>query len=356
MPTDTKETKVLAFTLKSLTEEGTFEGLAAVYGNVDLGGDLIEPGAFTKSLNARNHKVRLFLDHDAKQRVGTAYLLDLGAGLQMRGVLNLDKAIGRDAYADLKHYQTHDLPMEMSIGYRTVQEQWTGGVRHLKVIDLWEVSLVSWGMNPRAQVTDVKAAEDVKRIVERDGEWCVVSEDGRQDLGCYATEAEAVERLRQIEGHKGEEMPEAKADSFATIYSRIQLWQARSQMQEALWYSLDTIVQDEAMTPEDKASAADTSLTEFHQAVLTWLGAAMGQYKAVQAIQEALETKAGRVLSRRNMKLVQDAVVALQAMIDAATAAEVSEDDEKQAPADEVPPEWRDLLADMTTFIGGRGQ
>lgn len=38
-----------------------------------------------------------------------------------------------------------------------------------------------------------------KRIVERDGKWCAVSEDGSRSFGCYDTRAEAAERLRQVE-------------------------------------------------------------------------------------------------------------------------------------------------------------
>jgi len=43
------------------------------------------------------------------------------------------------------------------------------------------------------------AIPSVKRIVRRDGEWCVLAEDSDRSFGCYATEAEARARLRQIE-------------------------------------------------------------------------------------------------------------------------------------------------------------
>ena len=39
--------------VKSLDEAGKFSGLASVYGNVDLGGDVVEPGAFTKAIADR---------------------------------------------------------------------------------------------------------------------------------------------------------------------------------------------------------------------------------------------------------------------------------------------------------------
>jgi hypothetical protein len=41
-----------------------------------------------------------------------------------------------------------------------------------------------------------------KKIKQEDGKWCVYSEDGTKNLGCYKSKEEATERLRQIEGHK----------------------------------------------------------------------------------------------------------------------------------------------------------
>jgi HK97 family phage prohead protease len=41
-----------------------------------------------------------------------------------------------------------------------------------------------------------------KRIVERDGQWCVVSEDGAKTLGCHPSRAEAVEQLQAVEANK----------------------------------------------------------------------------------------------------------------------------------------------------------
>ena len=40
------------------------------------------------------------------------------------------------------------------------------------------------------------------KLQKRGNEWCAVSEDGTKTLGCYPTEAQANERLRQIEAAK----------------------------------------------------------------------------------------------------------------------------------------------------------
>lgn len=56
------------------------------------------------------------------------------------------------------------------------------------------------------------------RLDQRDGEWCAVSEDGRRSFGCYPTEAEARERLRQVEAAKAArnaDEPDAPSKDYA---------------------------------------------------------------------------------------------------------------------------------------------
>lgn len=150
----------LRFELKELDEQGVFRGHAAVFGNVDLGGDVIEPGSFAKTLKDRGGKVVLLDGHDRSARIGVAYLAEDAKGLRVeRGVLNLAKPAGQAAYADLRFGLKHGVPMELSIGYETVKYDIRDNVRHLKEVRLWEVSLVTFGMNPKAKVTAVKDAD-----------------------------------------------------------------------------------------------------------------------------------------------------------------------------------------------------
>ena len=45
------------FELKEIADAGTFSGLGSTFGNVDLGGDIVEPGAFAESLDGRVPKM-----------------------------------------------------------------------------------------------------------------------------------------------------------------------------------------------------------------------------------------------------------------------------------------------------------
>lgn len=156
------EYRAFRFDCKALDPEtGVFQGYASTFGNVDLGGDMIEPGAFTQTLKHKKGKVVLLHQHDPAQRVGIAYLEEDGKGLKVsKGILNLDNPLAQTLFSDLKFYREHDLPMEMSIGFETVKKDLIDGVRHLREVKLWEVSLVTFAMNPKARVQAVKTTED----------------------------------------------------------------------------------------------------------------------------------------------------------------------------------------------------
>jgi phage head maturation protease len=49
----------------------------------------------------------------------------------------------------------------LSIGYDSVKDKVENGVRRLSELKLWEISLVTFPMNPVAQVTGVKNFEDI---------------------------------------------------------------------------------------------------------------------------------------------------------------------------------------------------
>lgn len=167
------------FDLKEIGEDGTFEGYAATFGNVDLGGDVIERGAFKGTLEARGaRQVKMLLDHDPRQRIGVwDSIKEDRSGLYVKGRLLVEKQLGRDAYVDLKAGALD----QMSIGYRVDPKGYEYDdkkrVRRLKTIDLFEVSLVTFAMNPEARVTGVKA-DNIKTIRE--------FEDFLRDVGGFS--------------------------------------------------------------------------------------------------------------------------------------------------------------------------
>lgn len=146
------------FKLQEVKDTGEFMGMAAVYGNVDLGMDVIEPGAFSKTIDENGGKVPLLLDH--RTPIGISEVVDSPEGLKTRGILNMEKAIAREVHSDLKFYAQQGKPYGMSIGYDPIKKSWDGDVRHLKEIRLWETTVTMFPMNPEARVGMVKSQID----------------------------------------------------------------------------------------------------------------------------------------------------------------------------------------------------
>jgi len=147
------EQKDFKFEIKSVDETGVFEGLLAVYNNVDQVGDIIEPGALGKTIAESGGVVTLLWQHDTKQPIGTLRLTDSPTALLCRGQLVLSVKQAQDAYALMKAGALKGL----SIGYRVVRQAMSdNGIRRLKELVLLEGSLVTFAANPLAQVTAVK--------------------------------------------------------------------------------------------------------------------------------------------------------------------------------------------------------
>ena len=143
----------LLFEIKSLNEDGTFEGLLSPYNNIDDGNDLVEPGAFTKTLATYGNTVPMLWQHDPTSPIGQLTLIDQPDGLHCKGQFLLDIPEAIKAYKLLRAGVIKGL----SIGYEAVKSQVLSGVRHLTEIRLYEGSVVTFPMNPLAQVSSIKA-------------------------------------------------------------------------------------------------------------------------------------------------------------------------------------------------------
>lgn len=145
------------FEVKAVDEAGNFEGYASVFNNIDLGDDVIVPGAFTRVKTTRAGRLKLALFHDLTRLVGSAEYAQDDHGLFLKGRVNLAVSYARDAYELMKD-GTLD---SMSIGFNTLeadyQERAGRHVRVIKQAELWEASIVPFGMNPEAQVITVKS-------------------------------------------------------------------------------------------------------------------------------------------------------------------------------------------------------
>lgn len=150
------QTLSVSLELKSL-EARQFEGHGSVFGNVDLGGDIVVRGAFRKTLaeHKRNGTMpQMFWMHDPSRVPGKwLEMSEDDAGLAVKGVL-ADTELGNEMRTLAKMKAVRGL----SIGYVPTDVDYDrDGNRVIKSVDLWEVSLVSLAMNPLARVEATKA-------------------------------------------------------------------------------------------------------------------------------------------------------------------------------------------------------
>ena len=147
-----------ALELKSISEEGRFAGYASVFDVIDNQQDVILPGAFAKSLQGRENKIKLLWQHQMDEPIGVFdRIFEDAKGLYVEGRLLLNVRRAQEAYDLIKSGALEG----MSIGYRPVDYDFDSetGVRQIKEVALYEISLVTFPANAAAGITVVKSGE-----------------------------------------------------------------------------------------------------------------------------------------------------------------------------------------------------
>lgn len=130
--------------------DGIVTGYASVFGVPDLGRDTVLPGAFAQSLARRGPGgVRMLWQHDPAEPIGRwLSLAEDSRGLRVTGQLNREVQRARELTALLREGALDGL----SIGFRVVEARPERGGRNLLALDLWEISLVTFPLQPGARV------------------------------------------------------------------------------------------------------------------------------------------------------------------------------------------------------------
>lgn len=133
-------------------EPGLIEGYGSIFGNKDAYGDIVAPGAFTRSLQTK--KPVMLWQHNHDQPIGVwDHVEEDVVGLRLRGKILINTQHGRDAYELAKAGAVTGL----SIGYRPVREHRDGDANILDEVDLWETSIVTFPANDQARLLSVRA-------------------------------------------------------------------------------------------------------------------------------------------------------------------------------------------------------
>ena len=145
--------------------DGHFTGYASLFGVPDLGRDVVQAGAFAASLRQRGAAgVRMLWQHDPAEPIGRWQALAEDArGLRVEGRLNFAVQRAREIDALMRDGALDGL----SIGFRTVEARPRGGFRQLHAVDLWEISVVTFPLQPGARVAAAPLPAELRAFARR---------------------------------------------------------------------------------------------------------------------------------------------------------------------------------------------
>ncbi len=138
------------------TENRTVTGYFSAFGNVDFDRDIIEKGAFAKSINDRLKDIFYLYQHDWSKPLDrgakSLKLYEDDFGLAFEATLP-DTSYGND----LRVLYESGIVGEHSIGFQTIKSEDRDGVRVIKEVKLYEGSAVTLGANSNTPLTGMKS-------------------------------------------------------------------------------------------------------------------------------------------------------------------------------------------------------
>ena len=167
--------------IEDVDEKGIVKIRVSTFGNVDSHNEIIDEKAFTRSINHFNQggktRIKHLKNHDQRQAIGKPLeIIQHKEGVDIVSRLNLDKQIGKDAFADYKFYAEEEgnnsHTIEHSVGYipKIKQKSQELGAIVVKEAQLMEYSSLDfWGSNPITGLIGLKSMdmspeELIKRI------------------------------------------------------------------------------------------------------------------------------------------------------------------------------------------------
>ncbi|HMO86807.1 MAG TPA: HK97 family phage prohead protease [Lacipirellulaceae bacterium] len=173
----------------------TVYGIFSVYGVIDSYGDIVMPGAFSKTLRERGDKIVHLWQHDmwspptaaidelvdlTREQLPTEILRDYPEATGGMGVKRtyLTTPRGDEVLTNI----TSSVPLEMSFAFRSIKYDFgevdERPVRYLRELALFETSDVLWGANPATIASSGKSGLPLdmlelhlQQALERDGEF-----------------------------------------------------------------------------------------------------------------------------------------------------------------------------------------
>jgi HK97 family phage prohead protease len=363
------ETKSFKCEYKTDDQPGHIIGHAAVFGNLDLVNDIIEDGAFKRSIDQRGPTRVMLWNHNPNDPIGKADVKEDEKGLYFDAWANMDVTRAKEIYSLIKQGALNGA----SIGYDPIVWDFDkDGVRHLKELRLWEISPVTFPANPEATVSaksvvpyqdlplDEERAWDAMAATNRVAEWAGGPDKDKIDWAKYRKAFLSCD-------------PET-ADTYGGY--KLAIADVVDGGLKAIWRGIvasAAVVQGArggVDIPSDEMEGVKRHIARYYAKAEKdppWAGKGFGIDYAVEAVIVSADSqKAGRVLSKVSKDALRQAVSILQDLL--SRAEEDAEDPAKShspdpspgkgpTPADDIgDPEIRSLkglVDELLNEIGG---
>lgn len=163
------EFKIQSIEVKDLDDtKGVIVAYANTYNFKDSDGDISAYGSFDKTVTENFKRIRVLKDHNPTMMIGVPLSIDTkdSYGLLTTSQFNMNKALSKDMFTDIKLMHETGLNAELSIGYKVMQrDQKDKSI--IKEYKLMEYSfLSSWGANQLSTVQDIKSIKSHYGIME----------------------------------------------------------------------------------------------------------------------------------------------------------------------------------------------
>lgn len=154
--------KAIKFETKAIGEN-KFEGYASFFNNIDAYDDIIERGAFKKTIAENKGRVKVLWQHDASEPIGIPEdMQEDDNGLYVKAKISMTDT-GKKAMTLIRD----GVITEMSIGYDVIKDEYkmmgNRKVRMLKEVRLWEFSPVTFAANDKAKIMKMRSLLETAR-------------------------------------------------------------------------------------------------------------------------------------------------------------------------------------------------
>ena len=258
--------KQFDFKVKEVTPEGLLTGYASVFGVLDSDSEVVDKGAFKRTLDHKKGVVPVLWQHDRTRPVGWGQSAEEdNHGLAVKFQLLLDTEAGRYAFEFARKGMELGGKVGLSIGFRVPANgsYVKDNVRHFREVELLEYSVVTFPANVEAAITGVKR-------------------------GALPQKGKAMDFNTALSAQQAEQ----------------ELYKERWNIESALDDAMEMCCEDAAMTLEEKQSAAADNISQYAVALTDWWQRKL----ATEAATEAPAAKAGRAISAATAKSLTQAL------------------------------------------------